>query len=169
MVNIKMDKKINNLEGTMNAFQKQLEERDQRFVEFQTSMNAILQQIEARFDAHDHCPRGRNRDLNRKGAQGVHDACDDGPSGQRRARTLDLWRKLEIPLFQGDDAYAWVDRIERFFEIRGVPKEECVSAAMMAMEGKALTCFKWWEKTVPLRTWEVFKEAVVRRFQPELI
>ena len=73
---------------------------------------------------------------------------------------MDLWRKLEIPLFQGDDAYAWVDRIERFFEIRGVPEEEWVSVTVVAMEGKALTWFKWWENTVPIRTWEVFKEAV---------
>ena len=62
-----------------------------------------------------------------------------------------------------------MDHIERFFEIWGVQEEEWVLVAMVAMEGKALTWYRWWEETVPLRTWESFKEAVVRRFQPELV
>ena len=66
-----------------------------------------------------------------------------------------------IPLFHGDEAYTWVDRVEHFFEIRGVPEEEWVSVAMVAMEGKALTGFHWWEETTPIQTWEVFKEAVM--------
>ena len=120
-------------------------------------------------DAHDQNPGGGNRNLNREGALGMNEVHDDGSAGPRRVRTMDLWRKLEISLFQGDNAYAWVDRIERFFEIRGVPEEKWVSVAVVVLEGKALTLFRWWEEMVPLRTWEVFKEAVVRRFQPELI
>ena len=92
---------------------------------------------------------------------GTNEARDEGSGGPRRPRTMELWRKIDIPLFQGDDAYAWVDHIERFFEIRGVPEEEWVSVAVVAMEGKALTWYRWWEETVPLRMWESFKEAVV--------
>ena len=65
-----------------------------------------------------------------------HDARNEGSGAQRCVRTMDLWRKLEIPLFQGDDAYAWVDRIKQFFEIRGVLKEEWVSVAMWSWKGK---------------------------------
>ena len=50
-----------------------------------------------------------------------------------------------------------------------MPEEEWVSVAVVAMEGKALTCFRWWEEMVPLWTWDVFKDVVVRHFQPELI
>ena len=132
-------------------------------------MNAVLQQVVVSINGRNQNQGERNHDYNREGEQGPHDARDEGSNAQRRVRSMDLWRRLEIPLFQGDDAYAWVDRIERFFEIRGVPEEEWVSVAIVAMEGKALTWFRWWEETVPIRTWEVFKEAVVRRFQPELI
>ena len=74
-----------------------------------------------------------------------------------------------MAVFHGDDAYTWVDRVERFFEIRGVPEEEWVSVAMVAMEGKALTWFRWWEEIAAVQTWSIFKEAIIHRFQPELV
>lgn len=39
----------------------------------------------------------------------------------------------------------------------------------MAVEEKALNWFQWWEEQTPLRTWEGFKIAVLRRFQPGLL
>ena len=99
MVNTKMDKKINNLEGALNVFQKQMEERDQRFTDFQSSMGAILSRIEARLDAHDQNPGRGNLNLDREGASGLNEMSDDASGGLCRVRNLDLWRKLEIPLF----------------------------------------------------------------------
>lgn len=29
--------------------------------------------------------------------------------------TEDKWRKLDIPTFDGDDAYGWVQKLERYF------------------------------------------------------
>ena len=74
-----------------------------------------------------------------------------------------------MAVFHGDDAYTWVDRVERFFEIRGVPEEEWVSVAMVAMEGKALTWFRWWEEITAVQTWSMFKEVIIHHFQPELV
>ena len=93
----------------------------------------------------------------------------DPPPGSQRAHFSDQWWRLEMPLFHGEDAYTWVDRVERFFEIRGVPEEEWVSVAMVAMEGKALTWFRWWEDTAPIQTWSGFKDAIIRHFQSELM
>ena len=53
MVNSKMDKKIDSLEGALNAIQKQMEERDQLFTKFQSSLGAIMNRIGARLDAGD--------------------------------------------------------------------------------------------------------------------
>ena len=128
---------------------------------FQASMNAILQMIEVRIDACNQNPGSGSCNLDREGVQGVHKVRKEEYSGQWRVCTMDLWRKLEIPLFHSDDAYAWVDRIEWFFEIWGVPEEEWVSVAVVAMEGRTLTWFRWWEETAPLKSWEVFKDAVV--------
>ena len=74
-----------------------------------------------------------------------------------------------MPMFHGNDTYTWVDRVERFFEIRGALEEEWVSVAMMAMEGKAMTWFMWWEEITAVQTWSIFKEVIIHHFQPELV
>ncbi|CAH9105249.1 unnamed protein product [Cuscuta epithymum] len=40
---------------------------------------------------------------------------------------------------------------------------------MIAMEERALNWFQWWEEKTKERSWECFKTALVRRFQPELV
>ncbi|XP_057444515.1 uncharacterized protein LOC130736742 [Lotus japonicus] len=40
---------------------------------------------------------------------------------------------------------------------------------MEALEGRALTWFQWWTSCNPNSSWEGFKIAVVRRFQPSMI
>ncbi|PNX56649.1 hypothetical protein L195_g058311, partial [Trifolium pratense] len=78
-------------------------------------------------------------------------------------------RCLEIPVFKGEDAYGWLVRIERYFRLNGVRTQDKVDAVILAMEDKALNWFQWWEEQTLLRTWEEFKQAVIRRFQPGLI
>ncbi|MCI82669.1 retrotransposon-derived protein PEG10-like, partial [Trifolium medium] len=63
------------------------------------------------------------------------------------------WRKLSIPVFEDVDAYGWVNRVEHYFELKGVLEEEKMQAAMVAMEGKALSWFQWWEYASPNPTW----------------
>ncbi|KAJ1404260.1 hypothetical protein SESBI_26727 [Sesbania bispinosa] len=77
------------------------------------------------------------------------------------------WRKLEIPLFSGDDAYGWVNRVERYFNLKGVLEQERLQAVMVAMEGKTLSWFRWWRFCRSNPSWEDFKAAVISKFQPE--
>ena len=65
MVKSRMDKKIDSLEGALNAVQEQMEERDQRFTELQSSLGACNQH-----------PGGRDRDLNREGVAGRSEVRD---------------------------------------------------------------------------------------------
>ena len=34
------------------------------------------------------------------------------------------WRKLEIPIFDGEDAFGWTNKVKRYFEIKGVEEED---------------------------------------------
>ena len=76
---------------------------------------------------------------------------------------------MEIPVFKGDDAYGWLVRVERYFRLNEVREHDKVDAVMIAMEDRALNWFQWWEDQTPLRSWEEFKEAVIRRFQPGIL
>ena len=53
------------------------------------------------------------------------------------------WRKLEIPIFDGEDAFGWTNKVECYFKIKGMEEEDRIQAAMVAMEGKALTWYQW--------------------------
>lgn len=79
------------------------------------------------------------------------------------------WRKLEIPIFEGTDAYGWLNRAERYFDLKEVDETERLRAAMVAMEGKALAWYQWWEVSSPNSTWEEFKTAILNHFQPSMI
>nr|KYP41567.1 Retrotransposable element Tf2 [Cajanus cajan] len=82
---------------------------------------------------------------------------------------VDRWRKLEIPVFDGEDAYGWTTRVERYFDLKGMSGEEKLQAVMVAMEGKALTWYQWWEFSTHQPTWEDFRAVVIRRFQPTMV
>ncbi|KAJ1417644.1 Retrotransposon gag domain [Sesbania bispinosa] len=114
-----------------------------------------------------------NRTLQQKGnPSGISGNDADRNSGEgtesRSGTVEDRWRRLEIPLFSGDDAYEWVNRVERYFNLKGVLEQERLQAVMVAMEGRALTWFQWWEFCTVNQTWEEFRTAVIRRFQPSM-
>ncbi|XP_014522130.1 uncharacterized protein LOC106778660 [Vigna radiata var. radiata] len=67
------------------------------------------------------------------------------------------WRKLDIPNFAGEEAYGWTNRLERYFQLKEVNEEERMHAVIVALEGKALNWFHWWETCNPNPTWEAFK------------
>jgi len=77
-------------------------------------------------------------------------------------------RKLELLIFSSDDAYGWTHRLERYFELRNVHEEEKLCATVVAMEDRELRWYQWWARCNPELTWDGFKLAVVRRFQPSM-
>jgi uncharacterized coiled-coil protein SlyX len=61
-------------------------------------------------------------------------------------------RRLEIPVFKGEDAYGRLVRIERYFRLNEVCVHDKMDAVVLAMEDKALIWCQWWEEQTPLRT-----------------
>ena len=84
----------------------------------------------------------------------------------RTPRRQELGRKIELPLFSGEDAYGWLARVERFFRLNAVEDDDKMELVMVAMEGEALIWYQWWEDQVPFPTWREFKEDLIKRFQP---
>ncbi|KAF1897044.1 hypothetical protein Lal_00034746 [Lupinus albus] len=106
-----------------------------------------------------------------KGATSVGDGSEnEGEVGSHKThQNHDRWRKLEIPIFLGEDAYGWVHKLERYFTLKAISEKERMQATMVALEGKALSWYQWWERCNPSPTWESFKIAMVRHFQPSMI
>ena len=78
-------------------------------------------------------------------------------------------RKVELPVFDGEDALGWLVRIERYYSINGIEGDERMELVLVALEGRALNWFQTWEEQVYFPTWRQFKDAVLRRFQPGVV
>ncbi|GAU29071.1 hypothetical protein TSUD_278270 [Trifolium subterraneum] len=113
--------------------------------------------------------RPRRRLSFREDDEGSDDSRVSGESRPRVPKYQGGRRKLEIPIFKGDDAFGWLVRIERYFRLNEVRVHEKLDAAVIALEDKALNWFMWWEEQTASRTWDEFKLSLIRRFQPGIL
>nr|GEV17911.1 ankyrin repeat-containing protein [Tanacetum cinerariifolium] len=74
-------------------------------------------------------------------------------------------RKLKMPLFEGEDPHGWIYKVERYFEVQDIQPREKLRAAVLCMEGQALSWFRWSEARSPFRSWEGLKRRLLERFQ----
>ncbi|CAJ2662268.1 unnamed protein product [Trifolium pratense] len=138
------------------------------------SLEATMEQIRAMLVDQQTRPRHRRGRHQRRGSPRTEDDDSDRSTASRGGvshthRYQGNRRKLEIPIFKGDDAYGWLVRIERYFRLNGVRVHEKLDAAVIALEEKALNWFQWWEEQTPSRAWDEFKIALIRRFQPGIL
>ena len=89
--------------------------------------------------------------------------------GSPSARRGNRDRKMELPIFSGDDAPGWLLRIERYYTVNGIEGDERMDLVLVALEGRALNWYQTWEDQVLFPTWNQFREAVLRRFQPGVV
>ncbi|XP_052185288.1 uncharacterized protein LOC127796925 [Diospyros lotus] len=75
-------------------------------------------------------------------------------------------RRLEMPLFEGEDPDGWIFRADRYFAVNGLTEEEKMDTAALCLEGVALSWFQWEEKQRRVRSWEDFKFLIRNRFRP---
>ncbi|KAJ1396994.1 hypothetical protein SESBI_32166 [Sesbania bispinosa] len=120
-----MEARLDNLEKGFEARLDNLERRFENLLEMVQNINQTLQQ------------RGNSSGDSSIGAEGNL----EGQKGSRSGAVEEPWRRLEIPLFSGDDAYGWVNRVERYFNLKRVLEQERLQAVMVAMEGKTLFGF----------------------------
>ncbi|XP_059306831.1 uncharacterized protein LOC132058301 [Lycium ferocissimum] len=50
-------------------------------------------------------------------------------------------RRLELPLFSGDNLYGWLNRAERYFHFNGIDDKNKLEAVDVCLEGRALNWF----------------------------
>lgn len=134
----------------------------------------MLQQNRRRSRGRSKTPRRRHRSGSQNSSLSGDDSRSSRSTSLRRddaspKRHVRTGRKIDLPVFNGEDAYGWIVRVERFFRLNDVDDTEKVKLLVVAMEDRALNWFQWWEEQTPERTWEAFKEALIRRFQPGLV
>lgn len=75
------------------------------------------------------------------------------------------WQKLELPVFTGVDPFNWLLRVDRYFALNQVVEEEKIQAAVICMDGKALSWYHWNETINFITSWSEFKVQLQKRFR----
>ena len=60
------------------------------------------------------------------------------------------YRKLELPIFTGNDPDDWMTRAERYFEYHHITGKGKVETVVVGLEGDALTWFRWEHHREPI-------------------
>lgn len=93
---------------------------------------------------------------------------DGGQSGEQNGV---LWqpeyrnRRLEIPVFEGENPEGWVFKAERYFNLTQISEAEKLDAVAIFFEGEALSWYQWQQRRKRVANWEELKGLVLNRFQ----
>ncbi|XP_057497404.1 uncharacterized protein LOC130782134 [Actinidia eriantha] len=72
--------------------------------------------------------------------------------------------KLDFSKFFGEDPESWIYKCEKFFELNATEDNQKLRLASLHLEDKAMTWFRWFEKSHTLRTWQEFCRVLLMRF-----
>lgn len=177
-----MENRVDMIEQRMDRFEGTMEQIRQLLMEQQSTPQVTVEQIRQLIQEQSGRNHGRNGRPRRRGEDDEEEEESDRSTISRESRPrqhrhgggsgsrfFGSRQRLEIPIFKGEDAYGWLVRVERYFQLNGVRVRDKLEAVVLALEDKALNWYQWWEEQAPLKTWEEFKLAVMRRFQPGLL
>ncbi|KAJ1430749.1 Retrotransposable element Tf2 [Sesbania bispinosa] len=95
---------------------------------------------------------------------------DDAITYQKRNGTALLSGVKMIPRFDGKNAYWWLINVEQYFDGRGIPEEEKLSWAWLAMEGQEeIQWWYHWKSNKQDATWWDFVKALLKNSNQNLI
>ncbi|XP_022154744.1 uncharacterized protein LOC111021922 [Momordica charantia] len=83
----------------------------------------------------------------------------EGPGVERNK-----FKKVEMPVFTGDDPNSWLFRAERYFEINHLSEEEKMTVTIISFEGAAMKWYCWSENRQPFADWNNLKTRMFERF-----
>jgi hypothetical protein len=102
---------------------------------------------------------------NGHGKSVIHKDDRTGPSNHD---DLDEFRlsvkKVELPMFSGEDPAGWIARAEVYFRVQGTSPEIKVDLAQLCMDGSTIHFFKALIEENEGLTWEELKNALLERY-----
>ncbi|XP_042984723.1 uncharacterized protein LOC122313630 [Carya illinoinensis] len=76
--------------------------------------------------------------------------------------------KVDFSKFNGGDPYEWLDKLEHYFRVYEVPREERVSTACFHLEGRASKWWRWlrdqYDKERKCLGWTAFEKEFLMQF-----
>ena len=73
-------------------------------------------------------------------------------------------KRVELPIFSGEDIYGWIALAERYFRIGGYREAAKLDLVSMSLGGDVLSWFNSEVHRIPFQSWFEFKERMIARF-----
>ncbi|KAL4568635.1 hypothetical protein LXL04_024250 [Taraxacum kok-saghyz] len=70
-----------------------------------------------------------------------------------------------MPFFDGTDPDGWILQAERYFAIYQLINEEQIEAAILSLNGEAVSWYRWSNKQQPITTWGQMKSIFLQKFR----
>ncbi|TYK05726.1 ty3-gypsy retrotransposon protein [Cucumis melo var. makuwa] len=96
-----------------------------------------------------------------EGEEGETSLSVETGGGQERIK----FKKLEMPVFNGEDPEGWFYRAEHYFQMHLLNEREKLKIAVVSLEGRGLNWFRWAENRKRFRSWRELKERMYNRFR----
>ncbi|XP_010445504.1 PREDICTED: uncharacterized protein LOC104728178 [Camelina sativa] len=97
--------------------------------------------------------------VRRELAPAMRDTYERGPNPRES-----LLKNVEMPLFDGTEAYSWIARVERFFRMGGFTDADRLELVSVSLTGDALSWYNWEINRLPFQSWLQFKARLLLRF-----
>ncbi|KAK4280771.1 hypothetical protein QN277_012349 [Acacia crassicarpa] len=164
----RMEGRVDQLESVVGEVQQKQAEVTDRLATIEVSLDQILEQLRrGRRTPSPTLPlRGDNNGDGGAEIPNAHEEREqekDKTEEEARSDT-NRHRKLELPLFDGEDPLGWIFRVERYFAVCGVSHQDKMDTAVVGLEGKAVTWFQWLEARTPVKSWPELKTEIIERF-----
>ncbi|TYK14623.1 retrotransposon protein [Cucumis melo var. makuwa] len=75
------------------------------------------------------------------------------------------YKKLEMPMFLGENPESWVYRAEHFFEINNLPESEKVKVAVVSFGQDEVDWYRWSHNRKKVESWEDLKSRMFEFFR----
>ncbi|XP_073219539.1 uncharacterized protein [Cicer arietinum] len=159
----KMENKVHALENRMSTLEVAIAEMRAQAAADQERLISLITQITPSKDMGDSVKQKGDGDSNHAKDEQIKKLIQ-----KMQGKKLDEFRqsvkKIELPMFTGDDPAGWIARAEVYFRVQDTSPEIKVSLAQLCMEGSTIHFFKALVEDEIDLTWEVFKDALLERY-----
>ena len=140
----------------MEGTEKELLSMKEMLLEMKKSMEKLTEELR---ENHNYKKRDESRtsdgsSMKLKGKIEESEVCDE-VNGNNVDRSK--YKKLEMPMFLGENLESWVYRTEHFFEINNLPETEKIKVVVVSFGQDEVIWYRWTHNRKKVESWEDLK------------
>ncbi|KAA0039182.1 transposon Tf2-1 polyprotein isoform X1 [Cucumis melo var. makuwa] len=91
----------------------------------------------------------------------INEGNENEKNGGKKNNDRSKFKKVEMPVFNGEDPDAWLFRADRYFQIHRLTDSEKMTVATISSEGPALNWYRAQEERDKFKDWANLKERLL--------